>query len=157
MALESYFDVLECKSHRSSPKFRALGNPPPPPLPASLFLIYLCSGYCSCKTDQDMGWNSKINPLINPYNSRGTCSDKNYYYYVWYSVQTTYIPNLYVLTWKLTDLSNFLPVVSGLKWPDSLWTLSKSWSVTISLLGPEETGLSQLWWEPCPPPWHTRH
>ena len=24
MALESYFDVLECKSHRSSPKFRAL-------------------------------------------------------------------------------------------------------------------------------------
>ena len=41
----------------------------------------------------DIGKISKINPLINPVNPRGTCWDKTYYYNLWDSVQRTCMSN----------------------------------------------------------------
>ena len=46
-----------------------------------------------------IGLYSEINLLIYPENTRGTCSDKTYYYKILYSVQRGYIPNfLFIVT-----------------------------------------------------------
>ena len=45
---------------------------------------------------------SKINPLINPVNTRGTCKDKNYYYNIW--VQGGYISNFISIAPILTEV-----------------------------------------------------
>ena len=44
----------------------------------------------------------KINPLMNHFNTRGTCSDKTYYYNILNSVQRGYIPNFIFIAPILT-------------------------------------------------------
>ena len=47
---------------------------------------------------------SKISPLINPVNTRGTCWDKNYYYNIWKSVQRGNISNFIFIAPILTEV-----------------------------------------------------
>ena len=48
--------------------------------------------------------DSKINPLISPVKSRGTWSDKTYYYNIWNSVERGYIPNFICIAPIMTEL-----------------------------------------------------
>ena len=47
----------------------------------------------SSNTDWVIRWTSKINPLINPLVNPVYTKDKTYYYKIWDSVQSGYIPN----------------------------------------------------------------
>ena len=48
--------------------------------------------------------DSKINPSINPVNTRGTCSNKTYYYNISVGVQRGYITNFIFTALILTEL-----------------------------------------------------
>ena len=58
----------------------------------------------SSNTDWVIGWKSEINPLINPVNTRGTCSHTILSYKIWDSVQRGYILNFIFIATILTEL-----------------------------------------------------
>ena len=49
-------------------------------------------------------WYGKIKPLINPVNTRGTCSDKTYYFKICFCVQRGFIPNFLFIATTLTEI-----------------------------------------------------
>ena len=52
----------------------------------------------------DIGWKRKLNQLIKPVNTRGTCSDKISYCNIWDSVLRGYIANFIFRALRLTNI-----------------------------------------------------